>query len=100
MITAQNGKGSKPRAGRNNPAYREGWERIYGKKKPPCPKCGGKGWYSYDDNHGRPCEACCPHDQGWWELSENHAGYIAGGDNQCCRGCGQLHRELNQEEKS
>lgn len=62
-----------------------------------CSLCGGKGHYMYDDIHGKPCEQCCKHDAGWWELTEYHAGYSAGADNGCCRaGCGQLRRELNQ----
>jgi hypothetical protein len=63
----------------------------------PCSLCGGKGHYMYDHNHGKPCEGCCKHAEGWWELTEHHAGYIAGVDNACCRsGCGQLRRELHQ----
>lgn len=31
--TAQNGKGDKPRKGADPQKYREGWERIFGKKK-------------------------------------------------------------------
>lgn len=62
-----------------------------------CSLCGGKGHYMYDDNHGKPCEQCCKHTDGWWELTEHHAGFIAGADNGCCRaGCGQLRRELHQ----
>jgi hypothetical protein len=35
--------------------------------------------------------------KGWWELTENHAGYLVGADNGCCRaGCGKLRRELHQ----
>lgn len=62
---------------------------------PLCKKCQGKGYYHYDSNQAKPCEQCCDHSGGWWELTEHHAGYIAGADNGCCRsGCGQLRREL------
>jgi RNA-binding protein YhbY len=65
---------------------------------PTCPRCGGKGHYFYDHNHSKPCEQCCTHIDGWWDLTEHHAGYIAEADNGCCRiGCGQLRRELNSE---
>ena len=61
-----------------------------------CPLCGGKGRYRYDDKHSKPCEKCCAHSEGWGELTERHAGYVAGADNGCCRaGCGQLRRNLN-----
>lgn len=61
-----------------------------------CVKCNGSGQYMYDANHGKPCELCCPHNAGWWELTEHHAGYIEGADNGCClMGCGQLRRELH-----
>lgn len=64
---------------------------------PSCPLCHGLGYYRYDRNHHKPCERCCPHNQGWWELTEHYAGYIPGSDNgRCLAGCGQLRRELNQ----
>lgn len=60
-----------------------------------CPRCHGQGVYYYDQNHGKPCEVCCKHDGGWWDLTEHHAGYVAGGDNACCLlGCGTLRRML------
>ena len=52
----------------------------------PCMKCGGRGWYQYDDIHSKPCEDCCTHSQGVWALGEYHSrpGYW------CCReGCGK-----------
>lgn len=61
-----------------------------------CHKCNGLGYYMYDSNHSKICEYCCKHDQGWWELSECHAGYIEGSDNRCCKiGCGMIFRDLN-----
>jgi hypothetical protein len=59
-----------------------------------CPKCGGRRWYPYDANHGKPCEVCCQHDQGWWQLAGD--GY---GDDRgkwaCKAGCGEMrtHQE-------
>jgi hypothetical protein len=55
-----------------------------------CPKCGGAGWYMYDHNHSKPCEACCAHDRGWWLLTKHHAN--AG--MWCCKaGCGEVRAE-------
>jgi hypothetical protein len=51
-----------------------------------CPKCQGKGWYAYDENHGKRCECCCLHNQGWWLLREH---YGADNGKWCCiAGCG------------
>lgn len=51
-----------------------------------CEKCGGTGWYSYDHNHSKPCEVCCPHSEGVWMLSY-HYGNNTG--RWCCsQGCG------------
>jgi hypothetical protein len=67
---------------------------------PPCSLCGGDGHYMYDENHGKICEQCCTHDQGWWELTEYHAGFVEGEDNRCCRaGCGMLYRDLKANAK-
>lgn len=56
-------------------------------RNPSCPKCFGKGFYAYDENHSQPCELCCPHDQGFWKLPKDYkdAGKM------CCRlGCGYV----------
>lgn len=54
---------------------------------PDCPKCHGVGSYMYDHNHGKICEVCCPHDDGWWTLGERHSHPGA----LCCRrGCGHI----------
>ena len=54
-----------------------------------CPRCNGTGSYMYDHNHGKPCEVCCPHDEGRWLL--NNEGYGTGqGKWACKRGCGTL----------
>lgn len=64
--------------------------------EPTCKVCQDRKYIQYDHNHCRPCDACCPHDQGWWELHpDSHASsYIEGRDNLCCKGCGALHREV------
>ena len=70
------------------------------KGDPDCPKCKGKGHYHYDHNHGKPCELCCKHDEGWWDLSPEHHGdaFHPGEDNGCCRaGCGIMRRDLPKE---
>ena len=61
-----------------------------------CPKCGGKGWYSYDDNHGKPCELCCPHDNGWFELREHYG--ERNGKFACGAGCGEVRDTLGESE--
>ena len=60
-----------------------------------CKKCAGTGWYHYDDNHGKICEECCKHTNGWWKLSDGYAGYQEDSDdNYCCKaGCGTLRRQ-------
>ena len=53
-----------------------------------CPKCHGSRWYQYDSNHSKPCEVCCKHDDGWWQLGE---GYGEATGLWCCRaGCGTV----------
>jgi hypothetical protein len=76
-------------------ATQEGWNGG----ESDCSKCRGTGSYMYDHNHGKPCERCCLHDQGWWELTEHYAGYVEGENNNCCKaGCGALQRDLQSEE--
>jgi hypothetical protein len=64
-------------------------------KMPACSKCLGTGWYAYDHNHSKPCEVCCPHDQGWWRLLE-HYGHN-NGRWACRRGCGHIVESLPRE---
>lgn len=65
------------------------------KQNARCAFCAGTGWRQYDENHAQVCEHCCKHHKGWWELTEHHAGYVAGADNACCRaGCGTMRRDL------
>ncbi len=60
-----------------------------------CQKCHGRKWYQYDRNHSKPCDACCPHDGGWFEVGEHQSGFVMGGDNRCCLlGCGTMRRDL------
>lgn len=33
-----------------------------------CPKCHGVGSYKYDDMHGKICEECCTHPEGFHDL--------------------------------
>jgi hypothetical protein len=52
----------------------------------PCEKCHDTRWYSYDENHAKPCEECCEHSDGWF-LLERHYGENNG--KLCCTaGCG------------
>ena len=53
----------------------------------PCWRCGGRGWYSYDENHGTICEVCCPHDQGWFPCAEGQGNGL--GWEACRKGCGE-----------
>ena len=63
-----------------------------------CAVCNGKGWYAYDENHSKPCEHCCPHDKGWFELGPIYGQYKAGTDNACCKaGCGKMRRDLQND---
>lgn len=63
-----------------------------------CTKCNGTGYYADDHNHSQPCEECCPHNKGWFVVSEIHVGYMAGRDNRCCKaGCGRMYRDLMTE---
>lgn len=65
-----------------------------------CEKCKDTGWYKYDHNHSTKCEACCSHDQGWWELTEPYHGYKVGADNRCCmNGCGTMARDLEKAQE-
>lgn len=43
------GKGSGRRSGANDQAYKDNWERIFGK---PCPECGLKGDHKMDCQTG------------------------------------------------
>lgn len=58
---------------------------------PACKKCKGAGYYHYDENHGTICDACCPHDEGFWLLPE---GYANAGNLCCRRGCGFTKEKL------
>jgi len=63
--------------------------------KTDCPKCKGTGWYMYSHDHSTICNACCKHEEGWWDLTEHYSGYKKDADNACCKkGCGTLRRDL------
>jgi hypothetical protein len=62
---------------------------------PECLRCHGRLWYAYDHNHKTICHDRCPHDQGWWQLTEGHGnpGWW------CCRaGCGKSFPTLAEAE--
>jgi hypothetical protein len=51
-----------------------------------CVLCSGRGYYSYDENHGKFCENCCLHNKGFWLLKEH---YGKNNGRYCClAGCG------------
>jgi len=52
-----------------------------------CEKCGGAGSYMYDENHGKPCEACCDHSEGWFLLRIHYG--ESNGKYACKKGCGE-----------
>lgn len=64
--------------------------------KSQCEKCGGTGRYMYDDNHVKPCEACCTHPDGWWKM-EKHYG-TDNGKYACKKGCGAVSESVPQNE--
>lgn len=56
-----------------------------------CVKCGDTGWYAYDHNHSKICDACCTHNQGVWLLTHH---YRDAGE-WCCRaGCGETWKGI------
>lgn len=60
-----------------------------------CSRCKGVGSYQYDDIHSKPCEQCCEHNNGWWELKEHY-----GEDNGklcCLSGCGFVLPNISNE---
>ncbi len=66
-------------------------EKMLADLKADCPKCHGKGWYSYSDNHGKPCEACCQHDRGWFPTAKKfhgREGFL------CKAGCGEFRETI------
>jgi hypothetical protein len=53
-----------------------------------CKMCNGTGFYIYDHNHGKICEGCCKHPEGFFRLGER---YDAKTGMWCCRtGCGYI----------
>lgn len=69
-------------------------ENIKAHARLDCPQCHGAGFYMYDHNHGQPCNLCCQHDQGWWQLTEAYGKHSG---KWCCKaGCGEM-REQNPD---
>lgn len=60
--------------------------------KTDCPKCHGKGYYSYDHNHAKPCELCCEHLGGWYKLDKKYYDRD-GGKHACSDGCGAIRED-------
>jgi hypothetical protein len=52
-----------------------------------CPKCKGKGYYYYDENHAQICELCCTHPEGFIELDKEYYPEMIGQE-VCKFGCG------------
>ena len=52
----------------------------------PCPRCHGAGWHYYDEHHSKPCEVCCLHAVGVWQLLNHYGG--RNGSWACRAGCG------------
>lgn len=56
-----------------------------------CDKCHDTEWYqysSYGTPHYKPCEKCCKHDKGRWQLKDY---YGTNNGKWCClNGCGAL----------
>ncbi len=63
-----------------------------------CQKCGGSGFYHYDNNHATFCDECCNHEEGWWQLPEEGYGDSSGMWN-CKRGCGKVVKEKPVEKR-
>ncbi len=66
--------------------------------KQTCEKCCGTRQYMYDENHIKPCEACCDHPDGWWKMEQHY-----GEDNgkyACKRGCGTIIDQLPDDEET
>lgn len=66
--------------------------------KQTCKKCAGARRYMYDENHIKPCEACCDHPDGWWKM-EKHYGED-NGKYACKRGCGTKIDKLPDDEET
>lgn len=62
------------------------------KKSDVCKKCGGTGFYMYDENHRTVCDECCAHPDGWCKMEKSY-----GNDNgkyACKKGCGKVINKL------
>lgn len=52
----------------------------------------------YDENHIKPCEACCDHPDGWWKMEKHYD--EDNGKYACKRGCGTKIDQLPDDEES
>jgi hypothetical protein len=65
--------------------------------RPLCAVCSDTGWYKYDHNHSKKCDACCKHNSGGWLLTDVTAGYKPGFDTYACAdGCGTIVKQLRR----
>ena len=53
-----------------------------------CSKCKGAGSYMYDEIHGKICELCCTHPEGFSQLDPEMFGASAKDYSYCKTGCG------------
>lgn len=65
-------------------------------KSKVCKKCNDTGRYAYDDQHIKPCDACCMHSDGWWKLDKRHGKDAS--KYACKIGCGTLRDNILQSE--
>jgi hypothetical protein len=63
-----------------------------------CPKCAGTGGYMYDHNHGKICELCCSHPEGFKELDPEYWP-DSKGKAYCVFGCGAERDIVNDSQR-
>lgn len=72
-------------------------EELGYRKRKVCSACHGLGFIEIDFEKYQPCSACCPHDKGFFELTEAHG--IQNKGKLCCRnGCGFMKGPLMEYE--
>lgn len=60
---------------------------------PNCPKCHGDGSYMYDEIHGKICERCCDHSEGYIDFHSKYPTmYAEDGYEYCKKGCGHARK--------
>lgn len=55
---------------------------------PQCVKCGGTGVHACGERQLCVCDACCQHNQGWWQLEGGYG--VDNGRWACKAGCGVI----------